>query len=656
MAGAAAAALNVKFKKLKIKQQKMKVLRSGSGAQGKPSSPPCAAAAAAAAPAPSLLSSLSLTPDGSGVEFAHQPDLLLASLLWAIDTSVRSTQTPLPPFLVPDHFKSSSKLSLKGSTSGAFLPCFLFPVARDTLIHALTPSAAGERALASVAAAVAAIPVVPVLLPPAPATTVAPPAAAAGGVASCVQVPLPLPSWIKVKEYAPLLFACLRDKVYPFSSRRHLVSSLLDATRGPPSRAPFVETRLAKQEVEVSSSILSGGKHVMYASADEQVHVKAIEGSDVEGLLSLLKSLHPYLVQRKGSKATVDSLLPHYLAVFRLLHAHQQHARPVPPTGAGGAGGALAAGEAGGGGASATTATGAASLPPSSVADVAESATYLLLVRNPIACTDSFFPIHDSFTLAADGVVGRRSRRATPDKDFVLVLKKEDADRLLANLESDLRFLSAHLLTGYTLSVGIHSIDEWERELQVDPEEGAEESDDQVAQEQQQQQLQHQSLVIDPLLHPFAVPSPFVGVESRASSRPSLAGSCDTADSGLPPTTTCATAHSQSQSQQQQQASGRFVYFVGVNDLLPLSASFSSKELDLEKKKQHRNDKKSKRKGAAGGEEGLEAGAPLAPDDMGKKESAREYARQLAQQVKRRIRLLSSSSPSASADLAPDAQ
>lgn len=182
------------------------------------------------------------------------------------------------------------------------------------------------------------------------------------------------------------------------------------------------------------------------------------------------------------------------------------------------------------------------------------------------------------------------------------------------------------------------------------------------------------SLVIDPQRYPFVLPSPFVGVDSRASSRPSLHGSeSGVSCSGSVSTTTA--QHEQSQQQLGQLAGqqGRFVYFIGFEDLLPLSASFSSKELDLEKKlekkeakEKEKKEKKAEKerekaekqlekmmreKGAGGhvvtttdeeGEGGGHApqegeGTVLSREILGKKEAAREYSRNLLNQLKKRL-------------------
>lgn len=678
------------------------------------------------------------------IEFGDK-DLLLSSLLWAIQQSIGTTQTPLPPFLVPDHFKSCVKYSIKGSSSSSFLPSMLFPIADETLVSILS-----DQVPCNVSPIVSGIATFPVAVPasqrrctsessPPPVMIDSKTTTSEVTVKSCVPVPMSLPSWIKVKEYAPIVFACLRDKVFPFPSRKFFSSSLIDVIGGPPGHASFLHCCMTSSSLSQRDNYNSNSNNVIYTTADQQILIKSIEGNDVEGLLSLMKSLHPYLVQRKSS----GSLLPQYLAVFRISHhahsvssaaaaaAHHRHVHAAAAAGihAAAAGGhtmddtIMSGTPAAMTGTTTTSAvssvttgigsllaqTGASVLASASGGGVSgkgsssESSSYLLLMRNPISCNSAFFPIHDLFILSADGIIAHRVRtssrtssssattRKERDRDFVLNLKKADADRMISNLESDLKFLSTHLLTGYTISVGIHSIDEWEQELmeeqddntEGEDEEGEEGSDqdtgdqgnsisDQLAglavtrsdsksdkkDERRRRrsssrgrrgvqetlnttatdQQEEESVVIDPIRHPFAVPSPCVGVESRASSRPSLHSS-DTQDSGL--------AHggvTVSNSTGLGGGGGRFVYFVGVNDLLPLSASFSSKEQDLEKKhnkKAHKQQQELKSSSAEGGGDVKGGSDEKDKQAAGKKESAREYSRNLMQQFNRRITTVS---------------
>ena len=137
----------------------------------------------------------------------------------------------------------------------------------------------------------------------------------------------------QVKEYAPLVFASLRDKVFSYNSRSLFRTSLVDPVDGPPTLR--INSFIHQNMVQVppspppasasttttsttTTATISGsgsccnapdhhhyynfGHNVLYVSADQQILVKSIDGNDVEGLISLLKSLHPYLVTRNSPR------------------------------------------------------------------------------------------------------------------------------------------------------------------------------------------------------------------------------------------------------------------------------------------------------------------------------------------------------------------
>lgn len=727
-----------------------------------------------------------------GAEFGAK-DHFLSSFLYAVRLSILSLQSPLPPFLIPDHFKASVKFSMKGSTSSAsvFSPSIPFPLRVEAIARHLIESNLSssstiipddvtfEDILEGLRTTARAIgDEVPSVVGSAVMTGARTGAGAPDQLQ--LQVPLSLPTWIKVKEYAPIVFASLRDKVYNFATRSHFARALFDTELGPPIKCPF-------------------SPRAAYVSSDRQVVVKIVEGTDVESLLSLVKSLHPYFVQRKttihshyqphhvlsssttsqqqsmGQHATsssttttitvVNSLLPQYLAVYRISHAGSAaHSlagilASVPSSVSSIMSSAIVSSVAkgssslgiGGSGIGATSSLvsqvgkSMAGMGISGTSSSAENDVYVVLIRNAISCNESFFPIHSYFLLNDSGIkkipgrtmytfcdttqlqqreAGGKSSSVSEDDNLTIILKKADADRLLANLESDLKFLSGHLLIGYTLTVGVHSIDEWERQLreEEEDEEGGiseededgeeeagpggglsslakhlagprgtssgerhfEEEEEDVAITSTSQLLGKRgglltrkdsvSLVIDPQRYPFVLPSPFVGVDSRASSRPSLHGSeSGVSCSGSVSTTTAQHEQSQQQLGQLTGQQGRFVYFIGFEDLLPLSASFSSKELDLEKKLEKKEAKEKEKKekkaekerekaekqlekmrekgghvvtttdeeGEGGhalqgqGQEG--EGTVLSREIMGKKEAAREYSRNLLNQLKKRL-------------------
>jgi hypothetical protein len=555
---------SIKFKKLKMKQPKS--LKSRSSQQQQTQQLLAGESIASARPN-NLLSSIQLltSPAGdviSGAEFTAK-DHLLSSILYGVRVCSMSRQDPLPPFLLSDHFKSSVKYSMKSASSNPAV---------------FAPSLSYEMRLSSILAATTAMEEDPLL---------------AANVTSSKQdsslsVALSLPNWLKVKEYAPNVFGTMRDKVYSFS---RCFDSFFDAERGPP---------------------LSCSRSSLYVTSDRQVLVKSIEGSDVESLLSLLKTLHPHLVNRKSINS--HSLLPQYLACFRIAHA---------------------------------SLTGPSESSGAKVSSSDSSHVYLVLIRNPLSGNESFFPIHSEFVVTAETVVcvSRRRGVASQTDDLQMTLKSSDGRRLMSALEADLKFLAAHLLVGYSLVIGVHSIDEWERQLTNQERGEGDDVDDVTTSAGHTDSLissvtrslgqgmrvtgddddimrkDSLSLVIDPVKHPFALPSPFVGVDSRASSRPSslnLAAESETSTGGG--------------------GGGRFVYFVGFDDLLPLSASFSSKELNL--------DNKSSKKSSL-----LESSSSSASDvtknkeEMGKKEAAREYSRNMLNQVKKRIVMIEDEDP-----------
>lgn len=207
----------VKFKKLKIKQQKMKK-GSGSGSSGDHK-----------AGLTSLLfpSSSSATVIQSSPSHGHQvnpleslrKDMLLSSLLYSLNQSILTIPSPLPPFLLPDHFKSFLKFSLK-SSSQSLIPSFQ-----------LLSSASSQLALAS---------------SPSQDLNLSPPPTAPGAfdlsVApssndDMVTINLNLPTSFKIKEYAPIVFASLRDKVFSFGTKTLYKSSLFHPVKGPPVKS-----------------------------------------------------------------------------------------------------------------------------------------------------------------------------------------------------------------------------------------------------------------------------------------------------------------------------------------------------------------------------------------------------------------------------------
>lgn len=419
----------------------------------------------------------------------------------------------------------------------------------------------------------------------------------------------------------------------------------------------------------------------------------------MEQLLSLLRSLHPYLVQRKSNitkvtrdvtggpgpscQSIVNSLLPQYMAIYRLSYPQHIHSLSSVVSSVSSAASSASKGIKG--------------------STSSESHTYLLILRNPLSSERTFFPIHHTYHLTADGikhVYGSRTGtsgqqatgQSTENNDFTLILKKEDADKLLSNLESDLKFLAAHLLVNYTLLIGVHSIDLWEQQLQEEAEDDEElfveeDEDDQgslvqtitqqlkglksgeqvspepgkksdtsdsgrkefVTKRLSNARKESLSLVIDPVRHPFAIPSPFVSVDSRTSSRPSLYSS---------------EGQSSDQVSTMDSTEGRFVYFIGFDDLIPLSASFSSKELNIEKvlseKKKDKKEAEGKKDkkddgsghkamahsdggGGGGGHQDKENVGDMAKKDdqeMGKKEAAREYSKHMMAQVRKRLKVI----------------
>jgi len=343
---------SVKFKKFKVKQQKK--LKDETS---------------------DLLSSLTVS---EGQASFTAKDHLLSSLLYAVQVSRSTQQTPLPPFLLNEHFKSSVKFSWKGPPHA--LPSILFRLEEEEEV---------------------------------------------------LEVALSLSNQIKVKEYAPLVFALLRDRLYCFD----LQKSLFDSANGPPTK-----------------------KGSSYESADHQVIIRLLEGQDVDALLVLLKSLHPYLVQVK------TSLLPQYLACFRLNYT--------------------------------------------------DNPFYVSCVRNAICSSDTFFPLHELWTLNAEGARQLQGEK----RPLQLFLKNQDGLRLQTILESDLKFLSSQLLVNYSLAIGVHSIEQWEHQMALEEEELS----SQMARLSTERK-DSLSLTIDPAKHPFVVPS-----------------------------------------------SERFVYYIGFEDLLPL--------------------------------------------------------------------------------------
>lgn len=559
----------VKFKKLKIKTQKMKSSSADMTSKdhhGHDSS--------------SLMSSVMITADSSvgghsalTAEFTAK-DHLLAGILYAVKVSTMTQQDPLPPFLLSDHFKSSVKYSVKASSNpSVFAPNLSYPLS----LAAINSLSAEEEQVEQQ----------PIMKNSSSDDVI-------------ISLPLSLPNAVKVKEYAPLVFATLRDKVYSFATKTLFLPSLFDPNHGPPFPAKN-----------------RSGNRLLYVSGDRQVIIKAIEGQDVESLLSLLKTLHPYLVSNRRSQ----SLLPQYLSCYRLM---------LP-----------------------TSSAVAAKAVTSSEGHV----IYVLLQRNPLSGEESFFPIHDVFCITADSVKKvdltpksssssdddqrpkkDNNKRSLQENDLQIILKKSDGERLLSSLEADLKFLSGHLLVGYSLLVGVHSIDLWEKELTADQEEEhvlasnleAFSLKEDATKKGNPSRKESLSLVIDSSRHPFALPSPFVGVDSRASSRPSLYSAEDTESSVDQDQSTATTFGANN---------GRFVYFIGFDDLLPLSASFSSKELNLSKKSA------SKKKAEESTTETTEeVNTMKKSEEMGKKEAAREYSKNVLLQLKKRLLLVNDTS------------
>ena len=152
------------------------------------------------------------------------------------------------------------------------------------------------------------------------------------------------------------------------------------------------------------------------STQDNLLHIKGIDGQEVEQLLSLLRSLHPYLVQRKSnvskvvrdvtgnqpsvpgnqpsvpgnqssvpaSQAIVNSLLPQYMAVFRLSYPSHIHSLSSVVSSVSSAASSASKGIKG--------------------STSSESHTYLLILRNPLSSEKTFFPIHHTYHLTADGI------------------------------------------------------------------------------------------------------------------------------------------------------------------------------------------------------------------------------------------------------------
>lgn len=158
----------IKIKKLKIKQQKFKdKLTSGSSVTG------------------------SVTNLTSSSEL--KKDLLLSSLLYSLHQTILTIQTPLPPFLIPDHFKSFLKFSLKSSSSHSLMPSFPYP--SSAVAAALRAQLSGGESES----------------PPHSDVGAARPSGSVSDEQESLSISLTLPPSFKIKEYAPIVFASLRS-------------------------------------------------------------------------------------------------------------------------------------------------------------------------------------------------------------------------------------------------------------------------------------------------------------------------------------------------------------------------------------------------------------------------------------------------------------
>ena len=248
----------VKFKKLKIKQQKIKDHKKGSGSGSSGDHKPGLTSLLF----PSSSSSSSTVIQSSPSHHGHQvnplellrKDMLLSSLLYSLNQSILTIPSPLPPFLLPDHFKSFLKFSLK-SSSQSLIPSFQ-----------LLSSASSPLALANAASS------------PSQDLNLSPPPTAPGAFDLSNVVPssnddmvtinLNLPPSFKIKEYAPIVFASLRDKVFSFGTKTLYKSSLFHPVKGPPVKSkPQVVSSTGHDTHSHGQSTVIVNKKLLYTSS-----------------------------------------------------------------------------------------------------------------------------------------------------------------------------------------------------------------------------------------------------------------------------------------------------------------------------------------------------------------------------------------------------
>lgn len=210
----------VKFKKLKIKQQKIKDHKKGSGSGSSDHSKPSGFTSLFL---PSSGATIQSSPGHHAINPLEQlrKDMLLSSLLYSLNQSILTIPCPLPPFLLPDHFKSFLKFSLKSSSSQSLIPSF------QLLCAASSPLAIADAASS---------PSQDLNLSPPPTNQPAFDLSATMVTSSddMVTINLNLPTSFKIKEYAPIVFASLRDKVFSFGTKTLYKQSLFHPVKGPP--------------------------------------------------------------------------------------------------------------------------------------------------------------------------------------------------------------------------------------------------------------------------------------------------------------------------------------------------------------------------------------------------------------------------------------
>lgn len=102
-----------------------------------------------------------------------------------------------------------------------------------------------------------------------------------------------MPSHYKVKEYCPLVFKNIRERLY-ISEESYMKS-------------------LTGGDIEPLDCNSGKSNARFYISYDKRYVVKTITSEDVEALHNILTEYHKHIVETKG-----DTLLPHILSLFRL--------------------------------------------------------------------------------------------------------------------------------------------------------------------------------------------------------------------------------------------------------------------------------------------------------------------------------------------------